>query len=75
VSPSGTLYGLWARAGCSRQRDQPIELWSDEVFFQKMDYIHLNPVKSGFVSQPEDWLYSSAGDYAGRKGLIDLAVL
>ena len=47
----------------------------DEVFFQKMDYIHLNPVKSGFVSQPEDWLYSSAGDYAGRKGLIDLAVL
>jgi len=58
-----------------QQHNQPIELWSDEVFFQKMDYIHLNPVKSGFVSQPEDWLYSSAGDYAGRKGLIDLAVL
>ncbi len=58
-----------------QQHNQPIELWSDEVFFQKMDYIHLNPVKSGFVSQPEDWLYSSARDHAGRKGLLDLAVL
>jgi hypothetical protein len=40
-----------------------------------MDYIHLNPVKEGFVSQPEDWLYSSVRDYAGRRGLLDLAVL
>jgi REP element-mobilizing transposase RayT len=58
-----------------QQHNQPIALWSDEVFDQKMDYIHLNPVKSGFVSQPEEWLYSSARDYAGLKGFIELAVL
>jgi putative transposase len=50
----------------------PIELWSDEFFYQKMDYIHLNPVASGFVAQPEHWYYSSARDYAGLRGPITL---
>lgn len=58
-----------------QQDNQPIELWSDEVFYQKMNYIHLNPVKAGFVLQPEEWHYSSALDHAGRRGLLDLAVL
>ena len=49
-----------------------IELFTDEVFYQKMNYIHLNPVASGFVAQPEDWLYSSARDHAGLPGLIRL---
>ncbi len=47
-------------------------LWSDEIFYQKMDYIHLNPVVSGFVSQPEDWLYSSASNHAGLSCFIHL---
>ncbi len=51
-----------------------IELWSDEVFYQKINYIHLNPVVSGFVAQPEHWLYSSARDHAGIKGIINLAI-
>ena len=55
-----------------QQDSHPIELWSDEVFYQKMDYIHMNPVVSGFVDQPEHWLYSSARDYAGTKGILDL---
>jgi hypothetical protein len=45
----------------------------DEVFYQKLNYIHMNPVVSGFVNQPEDWLYSSARDYAGLSGLVKLA--
>jgi putative transposase len=52
--------------------NHPIELWSDEVFYQKLEYIHLNPVSSGFVTQPEHWLYSSARDHAGLPGLITL---
>jgi len=51
-----------------------IELWSDDVFYQKLNYIHLNPVVSGFVDQPEHWLYNSARDHAGLKGIIALAV-
>lgn len=34
-------------------------------------YIHNNPVKAGLVAKAEDWLYSSAADYAGlRKGTL-----
>ncbi len=35
-----------------------------EGFFQeKLNYIHMNPVRKGFVAQPEEWLYSSARNY------------
>ncbi len=55
-----------------QQHNKPIELWSSEVIDQKLDYIHMNPVVSGFVSEPEHWKYSSAVDYAGGKGIIDI---
>jgi putative transposase len=32
-------------------------------FDQKLRYIHENPVRKGFVKNPEDWLYSSARNY------------
>jgi putative transposase len=58
------------------QKDnKPIELWSNEVIEQKLDYIHHNPVKAGFVSEPEHWLYSSALDYSGGKGLLEIVYL
>ena len=37
-----------------------------------IDYIHNNPVKAGFVIRPEDYPYSSALDFAGEKGLVDI---
>ena len=39
---------------------------------QKLEYIHLNPVKQGIVGNSEDYIYSSAVDYAGGKGLVKL---
>jgi hypothetical protein len=36
------------------------------------DYIHTNPVVSGFVLEPKDWKYSSAIDYCGGQGLLKL---
>jgi putative transposase len=36
-------------------------LESDEMFWQKMDYTHQNPVKAGYVERPEDYRWSSAG--------------
>jgi REP element-mobilizing transposase RayT len=53
-----------------RQDNKPIELWSNEVLQQKLDYIHNNPVIEGIVENAEDYLYSSARDYAGIKGLL-----
>jgi hypothetical protein len=32
-------------------------------FDEKLEYIHYNPVKKGFVEKPEDWKYSSAWNY------------
>ena len=42
---------------------------------QKIDYIHKNPVEEGLVFKPEDYVYSSAVDYAGEKGLLDVIVI
>ncbi len=55
-----------------QQHNKPIELWSSEVIDQKVDYIHMNPVVSGVVNEPEHWKYSSAVDYSGSKGLLDI---
>jgi hypothetical protein len=41
-----------------------------EVLKQKLDYIHYNPVKRGYVDNPTDWRYSIARNYAGISGLI-----
>lgn len=35
-----------------QQNNQPIEIWSLKVFEQKLNYIHNNPVESGFVTDP-----------------------
>ncbi|MBU4217201.1 transposase [Candidatus Parcubacteria bacterium] len=43
------------------QRENYPEVMTTEIFYnQKLNYIHNNPVKRGFVSMSEDWLYSSA---------------
>jgi putative transposase len=42
---------------------------------QKLDYTHNNPVEAGVVEKPEDYLYSSARDYYGIKGLIDIILI
>jgi REP-associated tyrosine transposase len=43
-----------------QHNNHPIELWSIHIFKQKLNYIHKNPVVSGFVTNPIDWKYSSA---------------
>jgi REP element-mobilizing transposase RayT len=53
----------------------PIELCSNVVINEKLNYLHQNPVKSGYVFRAEDYIYSSAGDYAGAKGLIEICLL
>ena len=48
----------------------------DKVLKQKIEYIHNNPVKRGFVNKPEYWRYSSATDYyLEEKGEIEIVRL
>jgi putative transposase len=53
-----------------QQNNQPIEIWSLKVFEQKLSYIHNNPVEAGFVTDPTDWKYSSARNYANNDHTI-----
>lgn len=45
---------------------------SEPVMREKLDYIHQNPVKRGYVDLPEHWRYSSARQYLGQSGLIEI---
>ena len=47
---------------------------STKIFQQKIDYIHNNPVEAGFVDEPQFWKYSSAIDYCGKKGLVNITL-
>ena len=53
-----------------RHDNKPIELWSNKVIKEKINYVHQNPVEEGIVFKAEDYRFSSAVDYAGEKGLI-----
>lgn len=48
-----------------QQHNHPIELSTNEMIEQRLQYIHNNPVEAGIVLSPEDYLYSSAINYAG----------
>lgn len=55
-----------------QQHNHPIELSSDRKFNNCIEYTHQNPVIAGYVRKPEHWRWSSAVDYAGKKGLIEI---
>jgi putative transposase len=55
-----------------QQNNKSIEIWSPEVFDQKLSYLLQNPVASGFVGQPENWLFSSARNYAKMSAPIEI---
>lgn len=58
-----------------QQHNQPIECSSNKMLNQRLHYLHNNPVEAGFVDHPECWKYCSAGDYTGRKGLLEVSLI
>lgn len=56
------------------KKDQHFQLWqegshpkqiqSDDMMFQKLEYMHNNPLRRGYVDDPTHWRYSSARNYA-----------
>jgi len=48
------------------QDNRPIHLESPNFIRQKLDYIHLNPVRAGLVDDIQDYVYSSARNYADK---------
>jgi len=41
---------------------------------EKLDYIHYNPVNEFIVENPEDYLFSSARNYAGLSNFIEIVL-
>ena len=70
VNPNNRYFQFW------QQDNHPIELWSLPVIWQKLNYIHDNPVRAGIVSDPTHFLYSSATDYyCGKNGLLEIDLM
>lgn len=42
---------------------------------QRLNYLHDNPVRAGFIPEAKHWLWSSAYDYQGGKGLLDIVFI
>lgn len=62
-------YQLWTH------ENHAIELVTEKVSLQKLNYIHNNPLRAGIVENPEDYLYSSARIYCGLIGVLEIDLL
>ncbi|MEQ1545412.1 transposase [Methyloglobulus sp.] len=79
-----TLLARLRFAKLAHKQDREFQFWQEgvhaELIFseammrEKLDYIHANPVKRGYVNLPEHWRYSSASNYAGQVGLMEIDV-
>lgn len=57
-------YQVW------QQGSHPQAILNWEMFQQKLEYIHNNPVRRGYVDDPLHWRYSSCRNYAGQTGVL-----
>ncbi len=64
-----SAYQVWTH------ENHAVILYDPEFAAQKLNYIHLNPVRAGLVEKPEEYLYSSARNYAGLPGLIEVDLM
>jgi len=79
------LLMLFSKAGEKLKRITKYKVWQDgnhpicletNLFLeQKIDYIHNNPVEAEIVDEPHYYLYSSARDYMGIKGFLDVELI
>lgn len=51
-----------------------IDLRDEDMVNEQIEYIHNNPVRDRIVSHPEDYLHSSARDYVGLRGLVNVSL-
>ena len=81
-SRRGWILRLLAHAAQRQNKKGKYQLWTHEnhaelvysnnFIEQKLAYIHDNPVRAGLVQKPEDYLYSSARNYAELDAIIEI---
>ncbi|MEM6526474.1 MAG: transposase [Bacteroidota bacterium] len=52
-----SIFQLW------QQHNHPIELNTNEIMNQRLNYVHNNPLEAGFVDDPNAWVWSSCAAY------------
>ena len=53
----------------------PVELLTATMAEQKLEYIHNNPVTERIVNETVDYVYSSARQYAGESGVLEVELI
>ncbi len=48
----------------------PQQIQSEAMMRQKIEYIHYNPVRRGYVDDPASWIYSSARNFMNNDNSI-----
>ncbi|MDF0720355.1 transposase [Kaistella sp. PBT33-4] len=74
----------FAKATETHTRNKNFQVWqygnhAEEIFslkfmWNKLNYIHLNPVRSGIVEKAIHYIDSSARNYADEKGVLDITL-
>ena len=68
-NPKVKHYKVW------QDGNEAKELTSNTFIDQKLNYIHQNPVRAEWVNAPEHYRYSSASNYAGEDGLLQVDII
>ena len=76
------MLDLFTEARLEHKRNSNYQIWTHEnhaeecyspsFTYSKVNYIHENPVRAGIVESAEEYLYSSAPTYFGKKGLVSV---
>jgi len=57
-----------------QEGSHPQMIQDEAMMRQKLTYIHHNPVRRGYVDEPEHWRYSSARNYEGMSGVVPVTL-
>jgi len=55
--------------------NQAKEIYSNQFLYEKLDYIHNNPVQEMIVARAEDYMFSSARNYASMDSILDVCLI
>lgn len=61
-----TTYQVW------QEGFQPKLIKDEKMMIERINYIHNNPIKRGYIEKAKHWRYSSARDYEDIEGLIEV---
>jgi putative transposase len=73
---SGSILGLIKKYEVwGKSEHHCVDTRKDDLLLEQFDFIHHHPVRDRIVDAPSEYLYSSARDYTGSRGLVNITKL